>query len=301
MKIGITGVSGILGAQIAKTLLSNNHNITGFINSSPCTLPVSFVKIDITDSLQTRELIKNFDLIIHCAAFVSFHKKHAQKMFLVNALGTQNVVNACIANKIPKLIHISSTAVLDDTINPINEKTLWNRTSYKTDYAISKYEAELEAWRAQEEGVQTATVCPGIIIGSGESKKSSDQLYSVIRKNWNVYPCGSNGFINANEVAKIVSLIIEKGAFGKRYLAVTHNTSYKQVLDAIAEKLAMPKPKYKISNTVVRVITPIIHLCEKIGIKMPLPSQGIINSSKNVSYNPQAIFEHLNYTSGSLI
>ena len=40
-------------------------------------------------------------------------------------------------------------------------------TVEKTPYAYSKYGAELEVWRASQEGVPVAIVNPGVILGTG--------------------------------------------------------------------------------------------------------------------------------------
>jgi len=224
-------------------------------------------------------------------------------MFATNVVGTQNVVNACIENKVPHLILISSTASLDSSSSPLNitEDNLWDTTSDKTEYAKTKYYSELEAWRGQEEGLEVAVVCPGIVIGDGLSSKSSNQLYDVIRKKWNVYPTGANGFINAKELAKIINLIIEKDAYGRRYLAVTHNIPFKTLFEELAKDLNLPPPQYPLKGIRFKLALGASKLLELLVLKSPLPSSGLKNTKETLIYSPANIYTFLNYKKGPLL
>lgn len=302
MKIAITGGSGLLGRQCAQDLLVH-HQVSCFQRNASEIGDIKAYALDVNEVSETQKLLRGFDLVIHMAAKVSFHKKDEIAMYKTNVQGTQNVVNACIANGIPKFILISSTAALDSAKNPmeITEKNLWDRASEKTSYAITKYLAELEAWRGQEEGLQVATVCPGVIIGDGSDSQSSNQLYDVVKKKWSVYPSGRNGFINAIEVSKIIGLIIEKEAYGKRYLAVTHNISYKELLQLLADKLKLKAPQYPLKGALLYVAIGMAKTLEFFGLKSPLPSQGLRNTNKNIKYLPQNIYTELEYQNGPLI
>jgi nucleoside-diphosphate-sugar epimerase len=47
-----------------------------------------------------------------------------------------------------------------------------------SDYAISKYGAEMEIWRGQQEGLDVIIVNPGIIIGGFQEQGSGQLLRS---------------------------------------------------------------------------------------------------------------------------
>ena len=305
MKIAITGGSGLVARAWLSSVKDRKFKICSFQRSLP-PRPLHFVhyeSLDITDAHEVFNRLQGFDLVIHAAAMVSYHKTDAPTMYEINVNGTANVVNACIQNKIPKLLFISSTAALDSDKKPleIEENRLWDLSEKKTDYAKSKYYAELEIWRGEEEGLEVASVCPGVVIGDGKDDKSSNQLYEIVRKKWNLYPEGSNGFINALELAKIINLIIDKKAYGHRFLAVTHNISFRELLYQIAKKINMPPPKYSIKGMRFAVLFGFAILAERLLLKSPLPSDGLINTKQNLRYKPKNIYEKLNYTNGSLL
>ena len=70
----------------------------------------------------------------------------------------------------------------------INEDTPWDPTVEKTPYAYSKYGAELEIWRASQEGIPVAIVNPGVILGQGMPRNPLAQLVEQIEKGLSFYP-----------------------------------------------------------------------------------------------------------------
>ena len=106
----------------------------------------------------------------------------------MNQEGTAYLVNLCIEKKIEKLVYISSIAALgSQTTGRIDENTPWNPTIEKTPYAYSKYGAELEVWRAGQEGVPIAIVNPGVILGTGMPRGPLEQLVNQIKSGLRFY------------------------------------------------------------------------------------------------------------------
>jgi len=64
----------------------------------------------------------------------------------------------------------------------ITEETEWNPEVLHSDYAISKYGAEMEVWRGQQEGLQVIIVNPGVIFGPGFWNQGSGTLFTTIKK-----------------------------------------------------------------------------------------------------------------------
>jgi nucleoside-diphosphate-sugar epimerase len=164
-----------------------------------------------------------------------------------NIEGTANIVNLSLYNNIKKLCYVSSIAALGHAKLPdeyIDENSEWNPEFALDGYAISKHGAELEVWRAQEEGLATIIVNPGIIIGAGFWNQGSGLLFSKIKKGHYFYTLGTNGYVGVHDVVKIMLTLMEKETTGENYVLVSENLSYKQVFDLIATYLKVNKPKY---------------------------------------------------------
>ena len=116
----ISGGTGHLGRNIVLELLKkeninivilvlkNDHN-RNFIDPSK---KITFVEGDVldTESLDTFFNTKRSDInyCIHAAGLISIYKKHDEKVFNVNTIGTKNMVDLALKNKIDKFVYISS-------------------------------------------------------------------------------------------------------------------------------------------------------------------------------------------------
>lgn len=129
-KILITGKSGMLGSSIVNCF--RHEDIVGFGS-----------EIDITDSSSVLNKLSEEepDIIIHTAAYTDVEscEINIDKAYLVNTIGTQNLVNYCIDKDI-LFIYVSSTGVYGT--NKTEAYTEFDNVDPTTIHHKSKYEAE---------------------------------------------------------------------------------------------------------------------------------------------------------------
>jgi len=121
-KILITGGAGYIGQNLINFFLKEKNRIYVIDNLSTSTpikdkikKEINFYKIDLTKEEQVKKFFKNknFDLIIHLAAFsgVQEFNKNVIKSFNNNVLSTKNLVRFAFEKTKTKLIFSSSAAV----------------------------------------------------------------------------------------------------------------------------------------------------------------------------------------------
>ena len=115
-----------------------------------------------------------------------------------------------------------------------------------SDYAITKYGAEMEVWRGQQEGLSVVIVNPGIIFGSLIWENSSGEFFTKIKKNIPFYACGSTGYIGVFDVVKIMTLLMKSDIAGERFSLISENLSYKEIIFLIADKMNVKKPSLEL-------------------------------------------------------
>jgi nucleoside-diphosphate-sugar epimerase len=177
---------------------------------------------------------------------VSFNKLDKEELMEVNIKGTANVVNAALKKKVGKLCHVSSIAAIGRASNDVlthEEIPMGNLTKISA-YGISKYEGEREVWRGIAEGLSAVIVNPTIILGPGNWQDSSARLFHQVYKGLRYYTQGSNGYIAADDLAKIMIQLMNSGAESQRYIVSSENVSYKQLFSWIAEALQVNPPKH---------------------------------------------------------
>jgi len=117
MKIFITGSSGYIGSQLIKETSSEHEVITFDLQDNQ----------DVLNYNQLKKAMKNCDVVIHLAAIRGPDEtKSFDNYFNQNCQATLNIANACIENKIKKLIYTSSTGYYGvengiPYIKPLNE------------------------------------------------------------------------------------------------------------------------------------------------------------------------------------
>ncbi|MEP1956098.1 MAG: NAD-dependent epimerase/dehydratase family protein, partial [Algoriphagus sp.] len=181
MNILITGITGLFGSYLAKEF-ARLGAIHGFIRPESSLrlledvdFPITWHKGDLADIESIEEALGGIDLVIHAAGKVSFDSRDKDSLHHINVDGTTNLVNAMLNTGVKKLLHVSSVSAIGRSpeLMKLDENFKWTESPLNTDYGISKYLAELEAWRGEQEGLQLIVVNPSILLGKVSDDRSS--------------------------------------------------------------------------------------------------------------------------------
>lgn len=199
---------------------------------------------DILDVISLEEAMEGIDTIIHAAAIVSFAKQDREQMYRVNVEGTANVVNMALEKNVRRIIHISSVAALGRTVTggSVNEEKKWEESKINTHYAKSKYKGELEVWRGISEGLNGVILNPSTILGYGDWNSSSCAIFKNIYEEFKWYTPGINGFVDVQDVARVVLSMLDNDINEQRFVVNGDNWAFKKLMDSIAESLGKKKP-----------------------------------------------------------
>ena len=213
---------------------------------------IDWVEADLNDIPALTTAFKEITKVYHCAALVSFDPNDYYKLRRVNIEGTANIVNLCLANNIEKLCYVSSIAAIghgepNNTI--INENTNWISEEDHNVYAITKYGAEIEVWRAVQEGLETVIVNPGFIFGPGFWKTSSGSLFKKIHNGLSYYTTGVTGYVDIDDVVNSMLFLMESVIKNERYILVAENLSFKEFATKVALAFGVKPPNKEASKT----------------------------------------------------
>ncbi len=259
----VTGGTGLVGAHLLyKLSLSENkiratyrsqskiektkHVFSYFTDDVKSLFnKIEWVEADLLDIPKLTDAFNDITKVYHCAALVSFDPNEYLKLRRTNIEGTANIVNLCLANKVKKLCYVSSIATLGKTEDnsAITEDTHWNPEDDNSVYGITKYGAEMEVWRATQEGLNAVIVNPGVILGGGFWKSGSGWLFKKIHKGLKYYTTGTVGYIDVNDVVDAMIKLMKSDINNERYILVAENWSFKDFAIKVAENLKVDLPK----------------------------------------------------------
>ncbi len=209
------------------------------------------LQVDILD-----EAMKGVDYVFHLAALWLLHcQEYPRAAFKVNIEGTFNVIEACVENKIKRLVYSSSASVYGDALeipmvesHPFNNKTFYGATKIageqmcrafynrqNLDYVALRY-MNVYGPRQDYRGAYIAVILrwldmidqgrPLTIYGDGSQTYDFIYVGDVARANIaalkngrpdNFYNVGSGEGTSLKELAEILLKAIGKEELGIRY------------------------------------------------------------------------------------
>jgi len=299
--IAVTGGNGLLGSMLVKQLLQDNLSFFGIKRKSSDLslvegLPIEWREADILDINSLQETLAGASTVIHTAALVSFKSSDSEQLYRINVEGTRNVVNSCIQLGIPRLIHVSSVAALgrQKNVDIISEDNKWVDNKLNSDYAESKYLAELEVFRGQEEGLAIDIVNPSIILSQADWQKSSSQLFRYVWQNRPFYTDGSINYVDARDVVNAIRILLDREASGERFIVNAGTVPLRELLSQIATQFNKKQPWIKASGPLISLVTGLEYLRSKLtGTEPMVTAQSARAAQEKFFYNNTKIVRDL--------
>lgn len=288
----ITGATGLLGSHLLKQLAKNNNSIVALYNknkpSGELEKLATWKQVDILDIVALEEVMQNVQQVYHCAAIVSFNPKEKKILHQLNIEGTKNIVNACINANVDKLLHVSSVAALERYTgeNLISEKSSWNEISKNSEYGKTKFLSEMEVWRGIGEGLNAVIVNPSVILGAANWNNGSTAIFKNCYNEFPWYTNGSNGFVDVDDCARAMILLMNSNIIGERFILNGWNITFKKLFDEIAKGFNKKPPHKKVTPLIAAIAWRVERLkCLFTGKNPLLTKETATSAQANVAFN----------------
>jgi len=312
--IFVTGGTGLVGSHILLELsqkgeqfkalkrdsssLSICENIFKHYNAEDLFEKINWVVGDVNDIPSLTDGMQDCEQLIHCAAVISFQSSDAELLKKVNIEGTANVMNVALSSRVKKVGFVSSIAVLgrNSTEGIVDEECHFKHTKLDSNYALSKYYAEQEVWRAAQEGLDVVIVNPSVILGPGDWSKGSSQIFQKIHSGLKFYTPGSTGYVDVVDVANSLVALLFSDVKNERFIVNGANLKYQDCFDRIALALKKPKATIKVTPFLKEVAWRLELLRSLVTGKSPLLTKETANSAMtDSSYSTSKIEQAISY------
>jgi nucleoside-diphosphate-sugar epimerase len=168
----VTGGGGFLGRSIIRALRDRGEQVRSFARGDYPQLQqwgVEQIRGDIGDAEAVARAVAGCDAVFHTAARVEMWGPYEQ-FYRVNTLGTRNVIAACLAHGVRKLIYTSTPSVVHggDSVSGVDESAPYP-THFEAHYPATKALAEQEVLAANCEALATVAIRPHLVWGPGDT------------------------------------------------------------------------------------------------------------------------------------
>lgn len=165
----VTGANGFLGSYIVEALIQRGYSVRAMTrrrDNSLGGLNVESVNGDVRDFESLLNATKEMDVVFHVAAISGIWGPW-KKYYTTNTVGTRNVVEACVRNKVPRLVYTSSPSVVFNGEHQVNaNETAPYPRRWLCHYPHSKAMAEKCVLDANDySGLMTCSLRPHLIWG----------------------------------------------------------------------------------------------------------------------------------------
>ncbi|PWJ36095.1 NAD-dependent epimerase/dehydratase family protein [Sediminitomix flava] len=299
----ITGGTGLLGSFMIEKLLSEGHKVKALVR--PSTLEkldkskipsnLEYVEGQLSDYDLLVDELRTSDNVIHAAGLVSYSDK-LSTLLETNVQGTATIVNAALEAKVKRFCHISSIATLNESKDKITENSKWEYDENTSHYALSKYKAELEVWRGIAEGLSAFMVNPSVILGIGDTTRSSLKLIKHVQDQKPFYPIGTFNYVDVRDVIEMTYTLIQSDIVSERFILNAGKTSYKSFFESLATAMNKKAPKMGISPTVLEKLRILDGIrCRLLGGKRFITKPMINSLKKDNFYENQKAINFTNH------
>lgn len=309
----VTGAAGHLGSYVVDALIKRGDTVRAFLLQNEeipdfaayDTRLLSVYHGNVCDRASLDPLFENDDdaqfVLIHCAGIISISEKKDPRIYGVNVGGTKNIVDACIAHSVKRLVYVSSVhaiPLLPDG-QMMGEVLEFSPESVHGQYAKTKAEATQLVLNAAKSDLDAVVVHPAGIIGPNgqDTGNIPSMLKKLVRGRFKVAIRGGFDFVDVRDVAEGILLAAQKGRRGECYILSNRFIDLKEFFNTFSDVAGLKRLKLYLPVFVAKAAAPFAELYYMLAKKTPVFTRySMMTLSKNALYSHEKATHELGYS-----
>jgi dihydroflavonol-4-reductase len=319
VKVFVTGGTGFIGGVIVRQLRDRGDDVVCLARNpekgkAVAALGCELVAGDLSDEAALRSGMEGCDAVIHAAAMyeVGIPAKQRPAMYEANVTGTERVMEAALAAKIPRIVYVSTCGVFGNTHGKVVDETYEHpEGSFTSYYEETKLEAHKIVKRMiAERDLPAIIVQPGGVYGPDDTSQVADLLEEFFAGKLVLMPFPKLGICmsHVEDIAAGVVLALDKGKLGEIYVISGPATTMRGAIEAVAKASGRKAPKRDLPTPLMKALIPIGPLVGKM-MGQPPNLRELISSAdgatfwasyekaeRELGYSPRGLDEGLRQT-----
>ncbi|HET7755025.1 MAG TPA: hopanoid-associated sugar epimerase [Anaeromyxobacteraceae bacterium] len=251
----VTGGTGFVGANVVRVLLTHGVEVRALVRSGSDRtnldgLGIEIVEGDLRDADAVRRAVRDCDRVFHVAADYRLWARDPRELYETNVKGTANVMDACRAEGVERVVHTSTVGTIGLASLPdaCDESTPIAPGQITSHYKRSKLEAERTALEHARRGLPVVIVNPAAPVGPWDVKPTptGQILVDFARGRMPAYVDTGLNIVHVRDVAEGHWLAAERGRVGERYILGCRNLTLAEILRELSALLGRPAPRVRL-------------------------------------------------------
>ncbi len=261
--IVITGATGHIGNVLVRELSSRGERVRALVLPSESRRAldgiagVEIVIGDVTDAESLKAAFAGADLVYHLAGIVTIMPRMSAVLEKVNVGGVRNVIDACRASGVKRLVYTSSIHAIAEPPHGtvIDESQPFDPKRVLGDYAQSKARATLLLLdEVRKGGLDAVVCCPSGVIGPYDFNVSNigQMILDFASGSMKSYVKGAYDFVDVRDVAHGLVLAAAKGRSGRHYIISGEQVQVPELMTELARDVGCAAPTFCIPAPIAR-------------------------------------------------
>ena len=268
----VTGATGHIGNVLVRKLLAQGETV-GIVSRSRrqeqalAGLQYTLFEGDLSDVDFLTRTFAQAQQVYHLAGLISILPNQLTELTQTNIVGTQNVLTACRASGVQRLVYTSSTHTFRELPHgtALTEVVEDDLTKVDGDYAVTKIKATQAVFEAARAGLNVVVVFPSGVTGPFDFKPSEmgGRIQQFLR-GWLPFRVeGAYNFVDVRDVANGLIAAMQHGVSGEGYCLCGYSVTVRALFEAAAAAQGKGRRTFAIPYSVAYLSAQVLEVFAK--------------------------------------
>jgi dihydroflavonol-4-reductase len=295
MRVFVTGGAGFIGRAVVRHLRARGDDVSALVRDRTRAqdleaLGARLVAGEATAPVETlAPLVAGHDGLIHLAGSyrIGIDPAEREAMWAANVTAVERVLDAAIAARVPRVVHVSTANVFGNTRGRVVDETYRRVVAdgFVSFYDETKYRGHEAAQARIDAGAPIVIAMPGTVYGPGDHSEIGRLIRQAFGGTLRYRALDETGtsLVHVDDEAAGIVAVLDRGRVGESYVLTGPCQRLRDALVIAAELGGNRLPRFRVPTSLLRAMAPLApRLAGRAG--MPSNLAETISASAGVTY-----------------
>ncbi|HEY3335364.1 MAG TPA: NAD-dependent epimerase/dehydratase family protein [Candidatus Limnocylindrales bacterium] len=268
MRVVVTGGAGFVGRAVVERLRDRGDDVIALVRDPGAATHlvherVTPIRSSLADPGSMRDAMRGADAVIHIAGMyrIGIAKADRPAMWDANVGVTERVLDAAIAERVGRILYVSTVNVFGDTKGAVVDETYHRDLAqgFTSWYDETKFRAHEAAEARIAAGAPIVIVMPSQVYGPHDHSLTSEQLHRAFHgtMRYLVLTSVGLGWVHVHDLADGMLSALDRGRAGDLYCLSGPNHTLAESIAIAAGLGGTRPPRFSMPTALARLVAPL--------------------------------------------